>query len=235
MKHYTAEEWADLARGTVEDADKSRMSNHLESCRTCARQFAMWGRVAAVARREREIEIPDGTVRQAKAMFANSELKLKGKAKPGLAQLLFDSMQVPAPVGVRSNSPRSRQLLFAAGDHRIDVRLEPQPGSDRVAITGQILDARSAEVAQRKIPVSVHIGKRIAGTVETNELGEFQLEIDLPCKVELRAILPDGREISVDLVEPAVPTLEGASYLLDRKRESGSKLREAKKSTRKRV
>jgi hypothetical protein len=229
MKHYSMEEWVDFARGLASKDVKSLMLSHLDSgCSKCAKEAALWGRVAATADRQ-QMEVPEGVVRQVKAMFGSAGLE----RKPTMAQLLFDSMRVPAPLGVRSAAQSSRQLLFAAGHHRIDVRLEPEAGSDRVRLTGQILDTRNAEIAQGRIPVSLHVGTKVSGSAETNELGEFQLEFDLPCKVELRAILPDGRQITVGLIEPAVPTLEGASYLADSKRQKA--LRKPKKSTRRKV
>jgi len=237
MKHYTIQEWVDFARGAVDSERKSLMTSHLQTCRACSKEAAAWGRIAAAAKRQENVAIPEGAVHQAKAIFAQYKIEKKAAAdaKPRLAKLLFDSMLAPAPLGVRSSSPRPRQLLFEAGDHRIDVRLELEPGTQCVTITGQILDATKAEITQRKIPVSLYVGRRVAGTAETNEFGEFQLGFELPCEVELRAMLPDGQEVSVGLVEPAVPTMEGASYLSDSKREDRNKLREEKKSTRRKI
>lgn len=201
MRHYTHLEWADLARGVSSKEDERVMRSHLETgCRKCAKEFAIWERVSLAAKRQLAIEPSQGAVRQAKAMFAVNAIA-KPRVKPFLAQLLFDSAASPLAVGVRSTFSGSRQLLFSAGEHRIDLRMDSQAGSQKLAIVGQFLDAARPEKMVDKVPVFLHTGPRIVAAAETNHLGEFQFECDAASGLELRAALPNGHEILVTLIE----------------------------------
>lgn len=235
MKHYTAEQWADFARGVVGTRDKSIMQSHLDSgCRTCAKELGLWQRVTQAAKRQVAVEPSESAVRQAKAMLVTHGFKPLGKSKPTVAELLFDSMRGPAPVGVRSGPRQPRQLLFGVAEHRIDLRMEPKIDSEIVSIVGQVLDAANPGKPPQNVPVSLHLGKKVVAESETNHLGEFQLECMPVGRLELRATLPQGREISVALIEPAAPPQHGVPYMLDSIREKRV-LRGRKKRTRKKV
>ena len=203
MRHYTAWRWAELARGVSSKEDERLMRTHLETgCRKCAKEFAIWQRVSAAAKRQLAVEPSEGSVRQAKALFGMNALAKPRKSL--IAELLFDSSKTPLAVGVRSGFSGSRQLLFSAGEHRIDLRMDHPAGSQKLAIVGQFLDAARPEKMLDKVPVCLHMGPRIVATAETNHLGEFQFECDAASGLELRAALPNGREILVTLIDDNV-------------------------------
>jgi hypothetical protein len=201
MKHYTAEQWADFARGLVAGHSKSMMKKHLDSgCQRCAGEISLWQSVAQTAKRQEAIDPPAGVVRNAKALMGLQ--KLHAPAKPTAAKLLFDSMLAPAAAGARSaGTSWPRQLLFGVGDHRIDLRMEPRIDAEKVAIVGQVLDSANPDKMFSKIPVSLHFGEKLLAYSETNGFGEFELECDLIGRLELRATLPHGQLISVSLIE----------------------------------
>jgi hypothetical protein len=237
MKHYTSEQWADFAREVVKGNDKVLMQQHLEGgCRNCAKELGLWQRVSEVAKHQSSAEPSEGAVRYAKAMFAVRGHRAPVRiALPQVAQLLFDSLQAPALAGVRSAAAAGpRQLLFGLGDHRIDLRMEPQFNSDKVAIIGQVLDSSNPNQVLSNIPVSLHLADKVIAASNTNHHGEFQLECDLVGRLELRATLPQGQEISVSLIEPAAPKVPDLPYVVDSNKENKS-LREGKNSTRKKV
>lgn len=216
MKHYTAEEWADFARGVVSSAGRSDMQKHLDAgCRQCEKEAGFWKHVVEVAKRRVEPEPPQSTVRQAKAMLANMRLGTSEPAGPTVARLVFDSRSAPLAVGVRSEASTSRQLLFSTSEHRIDVRLEPQITSDRVSIIGQILDTRNPSNVNVNVPISLFSGRKLLAKTQTNDLGEFEFACDLERRLELRAVLPQGREISVALIEPPAWAIAAASHSID--------------------
>src|SRR5260370_18869470 len=66
-----------------------------------------------------------------------------------VARLISDSFRDPLPVGVRGLQDRSRRLLYAAGSLRVDLLIEPEAGSNRLALTGQVLDSGTTD---RKFP-----------------------------------------------------------------------------------
>jgi hypothetical protein len=215
MKHYTAEQWSDFARGIVAGKNKVAMQHHLDGCKQCSEEASLWVRVASVAKREEAPEPPAHLVRTAKALMGMESLH--APAQPAVAKLLFDSMLAPAAAGVRSAAGTGpRQLLFGVGDHRIDLRMEPKIDADKVAIIGQVLDSAHPDQVFSKIPVSLHLGKKMLACAETNGIGEFELECDLLGRLELRATLPHGQLISVSLIEPTSP------YSADSKEASSS-------------
>jgi hypothetical protein len=218
MKHYTAEQWSDFARGVVAGVGKAAMQHHLDGCNKCAEQARLWHRVASVAKRQQVPEPPAHMVRSAKALLGMENLR--APAKPTVAELLFDSMLAPAAAGARSAAADwPRQLLFGVGDHRIDLRMEPKMDADKVAIIGQVLDSAHPDEVFSKIPVSLHLGKRMLACAETNGIGEFELECDLLGRLELRATLPHGQLISLWLAEPATTPAAEPPYPIDSKQE----------------
>jgi hypothetical protein len=234
MKHFTMKEWVDFARGAVGKDAKFKMQNHLDSgCQECAKEARLWQHVNHTAKREAQSEPPEAAIRIAKALMATSGFRDTEKAGRAIAQLIFDSFKVPLAVGVRSESKGPRQLLYGAGNHRIDLRMEPQADSEKVVIIGQVLDSSNPDQMLSKVPISLHIGTKRVATSETNHLGEFQLECELAGRLELRATLPQGNEIKLSLVEPTAPGSKESTHLYDLKRVKKT-LREGR-STRKKV
>jgi hypothetical protein len=214
MRHYREELWIDFARGVAGSRDKRMIEKHLQAgCRQCEREAGFWKHVTELARRPLGPEPSPDAVRQAKALASNLGRGASRHAGRAVARLLFDSLSNPLAAGVRSGVFNSRQLLFATPDHRIDLRLEPQISSDKVSIIGQILNVRNPGSMPVKIAISLFAGRKLLGKTETNDLGEFEFECDLGGRLELRARLPEGRQISVFLLEPPAPTLEAASHL----------------------
>lgn len=212
MKHFMIEQWADFARGVVEGKDKAMMQRHLdEGCKACQKEVSLWQRVKEAASRQPNSAPSEGAVRSAKAMFAAQ----RPLAESAVAEILFDSMQAPALAGVRSAAGGARQMLFGLGNHRIDLRVELQSESHKGTIIGQILDSSDPGVVAGNVPISLYLDHELVTVSETNEFGEFQLECSLAGRLQLRATLPQGQEISVILLEPASPELSQRLRLVD--------------------
>jgi hypothetical protein len=202
MKHFATEEWADFARGAVEKDRKSLMQNHLQSgCGKCAKALELWQRVHSVAQRQADIGAPDGAVRAMKAIYGQQTV-FGQRVKVTMADVLFDSFASPLPVGVRSMATGPRQLLYGSGSHRIDVRLEPQPDSEKVSVIGQVLDSSAPGKDLQGLMVLLLAGERVLAESTTNRFGEFHLECPLAEKLELRVKLPLGQQVSAALVQP---------------------------------
>lgn len=231
MRHFSLEQWADFARDLVGKEKKAVMQEHLESgCKPCAKIHKEWSRVREVAGRERAYQPPESAVRAVKGMGAIHARP----AKPGIAQLLFDSSRSPVAAGVRSASTIARQLLYGVGAYRIDVRMEPQMDSDKISLVGQVLN--SAEPAKHvgDVPVALLKGRKVVGESQTNAFGEFHLECDLEGRLELRFILPQGMEVRIPLVEPAKGSFAGDLEAVESEKVKRNTLR-SRQSTRKRV
>lgn len=218
MRHYRTENWIDFARGLVEGEVKSFMQSHLETgCRECAKEASFWQRVSQTAKREIALEPPADTLRIAKAMIISAEFSSGPKRKSSFAELLFDSVRNPLPVGVRSAAATARQMLYGSGNHRIDLRLEPQLDSDGIEIVGQILDSTSPEQGLKGVQVSLYSGKKMIAVSQTSQLGEFQISCRLDDNLELRILLPQGREVRLGLIEPRVQQEKEGPYFTDSK------------------
>ncbi|HUJ32339.1 MAG TPA: hypothetical protein VLY23_13725 [Candidatus Acidoferrum sp.] len=234
MKHFSTEEWADFARGVADKKQKAAMQSHLEAgCKQCEGVVDMWKKVHDIARRDAQYEPPQAILRTVKAMYA-----IHGKpsmaAKAPFATLLFDSFQAPLQAGVRSSAADVRQLLYGSGNHRIDLRLEPQVDSEKISLVGQLLNSANPAATLDAVPVALLRGRRVVAESATNRFGEFHFECELDTNLQLRATLPDGSELSIPLVDPIGSSADDGPETTDSK---GLRklLRGTKKGPRKKV
>ena len=95
-----------------------------------------------------------------------------------MAQMVFDSFRQPLPVGVRSSHAAARQLLYKSGSTTVDIRVEPESGTSRLSLVGQVLDAERPDRSVKDLPVVLRSGQDAQTTSVTNEFGEFQFEIE---------------------------------------------------------
>jgi hypothetical protein len=213
MKHYSSEEWADFARDVGDADQKAGMQRHLHSgCVKCKEELGLWQRVHATAKRPASFEVPDSLLRTVKGAFS---IYGPASATPTIAKLLFDSFRSPLPVGVRAASVAPRQLLYGAGDHRIDLRFEPEVGSEKRSLIGQILNSTSAAGDVDALPVVLMRGRQIIGGSSTNEFGEFHLDGTFGSGLELRIRLPHGKEVFIPLIELVEESMSNSSDLAE--------------------
>ena len=62
----------------------------------------------------------------------------------GLIARLVYAARTPLPAGIRAGMRLSRRLLFAAGDHQVDLQLDRRPTSDIVTLVGQVVGPHQA-------------------------------------------------------------------------------------------
>jgi hypothetical protein len=207
MRHYSLEKWVDFARNVIDEDEKVKMQNHLQTgCTACSKELCMWQRLQQVARGESVYAPPEGTVRTVNATFANRSAGKLRHAKSEVATLLFDSFRSPLLAGVRSAESTSQQLLYGVGDYRIDVRIEPQMDSEKVVLIGQVLNSADPDERLAAAPVSLFTGRKMLAESVTSEFGEFQIECELEESFRLVVLLSDGKEVSIPLVEPGFVT-----------------------------
>jgi hypothetical protein len=218
MKHYSSEEWADFARDVGDADQKAGMQRHLHSgCVKCKEELVLWQRVHSTARRQACFEVPESVLRTVKGAFSLYGPASTASAKPTIAELIFDSFRSPHPVGVRAASIAPRQLLYGAGDHRIDLRFEPEVGSEKLSLIGQILNSTSAAGDVDALPVVLMRGRQIIGGSSTNEFGEFHLGGTFGSGLELRIRLPHGKEVFIPLIELVAESAANTSDLTESK------------------
>jgi hypothetical protein len=235
MRHFSLGKWADFARDVVGQEEKDAMQKHLETgCKECAKVFNTWTRIHEAGRREAAYHPPESVVRTVQGLGALHGLGKASRMKASIAQLLFDSSRSPLPAGVRSGSVAARQLLYGVNNYRVDLRIQPQEDSDKVAVIGQILNSSDPDQAIGPLHVVLRKGKKVIAESVTNRFGEFHLECDLENCLNLQAGLPHGQVIQIPLVEPITESLPGVPELDE---SSGVKglLTSGKRSTRKKV
>src|SRR2546425_3638497 len=178
MNHFDISKWADFVRGLIEESVQVAMERHLASgCRKCRRTTVLLHNVEAATRSDSQVHVPEYAVRCARVFFLLQQPE-KVQILPRIpTQLLYDSFREPLPAGLRTQQRLSRQALYQAGDYSLDLRLENERGTSRVALVGQIQNRK--QVGKRLgggVPVLLVSGKKILAQAVSNSLGEFQME-----------------------------------------------------------
>jgi hypothetical protein len=232
MAHFTLEKWADFARNALKEKDKEEMQGHLDTgCKRCADALKLWMHVRDVTSREGAYQPLAETVRTAKAMFG---IHASPRHKAPILDLLFDSALNPSMVGVRSTATAARQLLYAAGAYRIDLRMEPLVDTDRVSVLGQILNSADPTRMIEPLPITLVQKRKIVSSSRTGSFGEFQLECKLSDRLQLRLRLPDGVGVEIPLLEPSKAAFTGELESPDSRDISATRV-SSKQSTRRKV
>src|SRR5882672_11323386 len=186
MKHFSSQEWVDFVNQVTLGDRRESMQKHLATgCKRCKETVSIWQRVSRTAASEATYQPPADAVRLAKAAFATAGIS-QAQVKPqGLIEILFDSFLQPAVAGARSVVVGTRQMLYRADPYQIDIQIEPKPGSNRLVITGQLLDLRHPEVVGREIEVTLSNRRGNTVLAPTNHFGEFSGEIENTGDLEL--------------------------------------------------
>src|SRR5580704_8127861 len=194
MKHFSTEEWVDFVNQVIASDEQEVMQKHLATgCKRCKEIVSLWQKVSKTAAAEASYQPSADTVRLAKAAFAASGLAQTRKESQGLIEVLFDSFRQPAVAGARSVVIGTRQMLYRADPYQIDIQIEPKPGSNRLVITGQLLDLGNPGVIGRDIKVTLSNRRGDTVVAPANQFGEFSGEIENSGDLEL-AIPGDSEE-----------------------------------------
>src|ERR1700675_2321093 len=186
MKHFSTQEWIDFVNHVAKGNQQEAMQKHLATgCKRCRETVSLWQKVSKTAAAEASYQPPAGTVRLAKAAFATAGMAQPQKESRGVIEVLFDSFLQPAVAGARSVVIGTRQMLYRADPYQIDIQIEPKPGSNRLVITGQLLDLSHPGIIRRGIQVTLsnHRGNTVMAA--TNQFGEFSGEIENSGDLEL--------------------------------------------------
>jgi hypothetical protein len=200
VSHFVEEEWADFLNQLVSKEQANNMQSHLDlKCKSCTAEFAIWQKVYAAAQRESQYEAPEWAVRYVQNAFAIAATKTEEAERAfQIPRLVFDSFLQPALAGVRSGGTALRQLRYRADNIGLELRLEPEKGSERVNITGQV--SRIAGQGEGLSGINILVtstGGKISETC-TNRFGEFQLSFT-PERDSRFTFAIDGKALSIPL------------------------------------
>jgi hypothetical protein len=186
MKHFSTEEWIDFVNQIVTAGRKEAMQKHLATgCKRCSETVSLWQKVSKTAAAEASYQPSADAVRLAKAAFVTTRRPQTEKQSRGLIEVLFDSFLQPAVAGARSVVIGTRQMLYRADPYQIDIQIEPKPGSNRLVITGQLLDLSNPGVIGRDIRVTLSNHRGHSVIAGTNQFGEFSGEVENSGDLEL--------------------------------------------------
>jgi hypothetical protein len=199
MSHFSEQVWADVARGLFAHGNQREVSAHLAAgCPECKSALDLWERVIRLAKKENDFSPPENLVRMVKSEFFSSEAA-EAQDWP-LASLLFDSSSAPLPVGIRSGSASTRQLVYEGEGLTVDVRFERRPHSNKISASGQVLDK---EIPLRWLGKAAIVlwndrGQMLAKT-EAGEYGEFQFEFEPQEQLRISIATIDRRTVRIAL------------------------------------
>src|SRR5690348_6721219 len=117
----------------------------------------------------------------------------KGTRNGTTSELLFDSMAQPLPPGARASVVSGRQLLYRIGSVYVDLEIDRNDNSQRVAMVGQMLDSARPGRPLAGIPVALYEKRRNVARTVSNDNGEFRLEFELKKDLTL-ALSMDGKQ-----------------------------------------
>jgi hypothetical protein len=199
MAHFSEQTWTDFVRGVCVSGTAQEMQDHLESsCPECKRASAVWGRIEQLAAKESNYAPPENLVRLVKLQFAYTQ-----SADPEigvLASMIFDSTAQPLPMGVRSGSTGTRQILYEAEGLMVDLRLERKPHSSTFSAAGQVLDkdAPLTWLGNAAIVLWNDKGQMLTKTI-ANDYGEFQFEFEHDDQLRISIITANRKTVRIAL------------------------------------
>jgi hypothetical protein len=193
MSHYVIGQWVDFARGLVPKSDSALMRSHLaEGCSDCREVEEFFQKLGSVFRNMAGSEAPERAVRYAHAIFPMQQPQRPKRSLRIPIQLIYDSLLVPAPAGLRATWQVGWQALYRAGDCSLDLRIEPELQSSRAAVIGQISNHLLPEIEMVNIPVYLKSGKLVVSETLSNRFGEFQMEYEQRGRLQLCVYLDNG-------------------------------------------
>ena len=178
-EHVDAAHLVDLVRKALPPASHEPISQHLETnCPKCSAEARAWQSLADFAASEKMYQPPESASRIAYSFFGAASLKASVWPRLEVALLKFDSLVCASHPNVRTlRSPVCRQLLYKCGTICIDIRIEQKPGSNKMYLTGQVLDAIAPETGTVEATISLVGPNSTISETTTNQFGEFYFDL----------------------------------------------------------
>jgi hypothetical protein len=150
-----------------------------------------WGTVEEFARRELFYEPPASAFRNALAYFVLFGLTLKERSGSRILRHVFDSFDFGALSGIRGSGLAPRQLVYKADNVVIDLRIEQKSNSDRMALSGQVIDTQLGARLLKGIPILLLNNGEVTLETNTNQCGEFNFQLTPPDNLALLLTMKD--------------------------------------------
>jgi hypothetical protein len=155
------------------------MQEHLDQgCGSCLKMVKTWATMVDFARHEPFYEPPDGAVRNAGSYFFSFSLTLQERTDVRVLRHVFDSFSLGTLDGIRGAGTAPRQLLYNFHSVFVDLHLEQTPGSNSIALTGQVVDAQLRDGILEEVPVLLFSKGDMEPETSTNRFGEFNFSFN---------------------------------------------------------
>ena len=201
MKKLTFEHWVDYVRGVTPPDQSNRMSALLETGDPVATNLHRLATGLAEATPWLAgPAAPRDVLQRALSVFVPVEVHSVWGFPVLPVRTLFDSLLEPQPAGLRTQGALHRETIHQAGEYQLSLRLEQEPGSEVMALIGQILPNENVNDAVSHRPVFVFQKDKLVARTLSTDNGEFQLEFSgrQPLRLVLALSQPD-RRIELDL------------------------------------
>jgi hypothetical protein len=219
MQHFSAIQWADFVRGISEGPHHGPMQEHLQGgCKDCGAEFAVWTRLADFMRRENDYEPPPGAVRVAQSYLFPFSMALKRRTGIPILRHVFDSLEGGIANNLRSSASAPRQVMYRTSNIVVDLRIEEEPGSKQIALTGQVMDSEAENQVSAQTQVSLLRNRKSRMRTTTSDCGEFAFTFKSTGKRNV-GLLVDVKDNPLLFV---VPQPESAQMRFGRRRENRS-------------
>jgi hypothetical protein len=197
--HFADETWVDFVREAIPLGTMQNLECHLTSnCPECGRALGFWRQIVNFAAEERDCTPPENLVHLVKTEF--NFRQAEEPDSPMIATMLFDSAAQLLPVGLRSGSASTRQVIYEAEGLTVDMRFERNHQRNLISASGQVLDKEAplSWLGNAAIVLWTNQGRMVMKT-ETNRCGEFQLEFAPQDQLRLSVITEGRRTLRIVL------------------------------------
>ncbi len=204
MSHFSSKNWVDFVRGVCPVQLRALIERHLEdACGACHRDSRLWRLVSECLGREPGYQVPESVLRIVKAEYRPEKpLSWLGQFAE-MARLVFDSWEHPAAVVSRASTMQfTRQVIHEAEPFVVDLRIEYDPGSKGIMLTGQIVNSSNAEQDLESVEVILLSGERQVAKTSANASGEFDLAFE--AEEELRLFIDIWGRRAIGIVLPGI-------------------------------
>jgi hypothetical protein len=164
-----------LARNQLPPSDAGRIRAHLDAgCAACKEQLDHFQMLVAAMVGRELVDLPAWLTHQGRKLFAwHKTIPRQDQTKPIPGILVTDSFADERLLGFRMAGPTSRQMLYRAEQHDVDLYIEYVKSADAFDIMGQVMplsaDLRTVAGAEVKLLKK----SQIASSTKINEFGEF--------------------------------------------------------------
>jgi hypothetical protein len=192
-QHIPFAKLADMAEDQLLRDELASSTAHVSACSSCAGKLDRLQQLIRLMR----TDDAEGAPRDVIAHALNIFRQRAGMSEPSMlrrivAALSFDSLKAAPAFGVRSGQATSRQLLFEAEGHDLDLRFLPQ--GEEWVVAGQVLGSGCAGGHVELL------GETGSAATELNDLCEFKLSAVPSGSYRLRLRL-EGVEVEVPQLE----------------------------------